>query len=208
MAASFKYFGRRSDKAEAPAFSTARKQRSSAFTRLLALTALAFALLPVRPAHAGDDLDFDTPSKSPVPRWAMLRRAEVYARNGPSKDNPVVWTYKVQSLPVQIISETRDWRLVCDPTGTVAWVSKTMLQAQKTVLSGSPDRKIEMHTGAKADSPVRAYLRPHALAQLGKCKKGWCKISADGQTGWAPADALWGTQTAPVCQRPNLFARN
>jgi SH3-like domain-containing protein len=197
-----------SDKAAEPVFSTAALRRSSAFARLLALTALALMILPALPARAGDELDFDTPSKAPVPRWAMLRRAEVYARNGPSKDNPVVWTYHVQSLPVQIISETRDWRLVCDPTGSVAWVSKTMLQAQKFVLNSSSDRKVEMHAGTNTDSPVRAYLRPRAMAQLGKCKKGWCKVSADGQSGWAQAESLWGTQTAPVCQRPKLFARN
>jgi SH3-like domain-containing protein len=189
------------------AFSTSPNRRSSAFARLFALTALAFAVLPALPAHAADELDFDTPSKAPVPRWAMLRRAEVYARNGPSKDNPIVWTYHVQSLPVQIISETRDWRLVCDPAGGVAWISKTMLQAQKTVL-GSSDRKVEMRTSPKPDAPVRAYLRPRALAQLGKCKKDWCKVSAGGQTGWAQAGSLWGTQTAPVCHRPNVFARN
>ncbi len=198
----------RSEKAGAPVFSMAPLRRSSAFARFIALTALAFILSPVSAAQAGEDLNFDTPSKSPVPRWAMLRRAEVYARNGPSKDNTIVWTYKVQSLPVQIISETRDWRLVCDPNGGVAWVSKTMLQAQKTVLSGISNRKLELRTGPNADSAVRAYLRPKSLAQLGKCKKGWCKISAEGQTGWAPADDLWGTQTKAVCQRPNLFARN
>lgn len=208
MSASAKLFGLRSEKAEAPVFSMASLRRSSAFVRVTALTALAFVLSPAGSAQAGDDLNFDTPSKSPVPRWAMLRRAEVYARNGPSKDNPVVWTYKVQSLPVQIISETRDWRLVCDPNGGVAWVSKTMLQAQKTVLSAQDTRKIELHSAPKTDSPVRAYLRPRALAQLGKCKKGWCKVSAEGQAGWAPAESLWGTQTAAVCQRPNLFARN
>lgn len=198
----------RSKETEVPILSKVSVDRSSAFASVFALTALAFAVLPVTPARAADDLDFDTPSKAPVPRWVMLRRAEVYARNGPSKDNPIVWTYKVQGLPVQIISETRDWRLVCDPNGGVAWVSKTMLQAQKNVLGGTGERRIELRTGPKAEAPVRAYLRPRAMAQLGKCKNGWCKVSAGGQTGWAPANALWGTQVSPVCRRPNVFARN
>ena len=93
-------------------------------------------------AHAAPAPDFDTPSKSPVPRWAMLRKDEVYARNGPSKDNPKVWTYRVADLPVQIISETKDW----------------------------------------------------------------CKVSVGGVEGWAPASALWGTQTTAVCTRPDPFA--
>ncbi|MBW8879841.1 MAG: hypothetical protein JF615_00050 [Asticcacaulis sp.] len=162
----------------------------------------AFALLGLLglPAHAGEP-DVDTPSKSPVPRWAMLRRNEVYARNGPSKDNPKVWTYRVQALPVQIISETRDWRLVCDPDGGVAWVSKTMLQAPRTVLTAP--QKIELRGSPDANAAVKAYVRPRVLAQLDKCKKDWCRVSVGGQTGWAPRSVLWGTQGTPACARPN-----
>lgn len=154
-------------------------------------------------AHAGPAPDFDTPSKAPVPRWAMLRKSEVYARNGPSKDNPKIWTYRVADLPVQIISETRDWRLICDPAHGVAWVSKTMLQAQKTVMS---TERLELRAGPKADAPVKAYLRPDALASLNKCAKDWCKVSVGGIDGWAPASSLWGTQPTAACIRPAPFA--
>ena len=154
-------------------------------------------------AHAGEAPDFDTPSKQPVPRWAMLRKNEVYARNGPSKDNPKIWTYRVASLPVQIISETKDWRLICDPQHGTAWVSKTMLQAQKTVMSTT---RLELRDGPRASAPVRAYLRPNSLASLNKCDKDWCKVSVGGINGWAPQSAFWGTQTAAVCARPDPFA--
>lgn len=156
------------------------------------------------PVHAGDQA-FDTPSGLQVPRWAMLRRNEVYARNGPSKDNRVVWTYRQAQLPVQIISETRDWRLVCDPDGGVAWVSRTMLQAQKTVLSPA-GQKLQMRQSPDEKADIKAILKPRALASLEKCKKGWCRISAAGQTGWVPEQSLWGTQTAAVCKRPDPFA--
>ena len=180
--------------------------RSRAFACLAALTALA--LMPVaHPVHA-ETTEYDTPSKLPVPRWAMLRKNEVYARSGPSKDNPVKWTYKIAGLPVQIISETRDWRLICDPSGGVAWVSKTMLQSQKTVINGNNGQRLEMRLSPGDAGPVTAYLKPRAMAQLGKCKKDWCKVSAGGSSGWVPVSALWGMQTAPVCQRPALFAGN
>ncbi len=156
------------------------------------------------PVHAGDQA-FDTPSGLQVPRWAMLRRNEVYARNGPSKDNRVVWTYRQAQLPVQIISETRDWRLVCDPDGGVAWVSRTMLQSQKTVLSPA-GQKLQMRQSPDEKADIKAVLKPRALASLDKCKKGWCRISAAGQTGWVPEQSLWGTQTAAVCKRPDPFA--
>lgn len=173
------------------------------FSALLALvpglTPAARADTPLKPAQKPD-----TPSGQPVPRWAMLRKPTVYARTGPSKDNPVAWTYTAQSLPVQIISETRDWRLVCDPDGGVAWVSKTMLQSQKTVLSPA-QATLEMRASPKADAQVKAILKPRALAGLNGCKKGWCKLSAGGVTGWVPQNGLWGTQQAAVCRRPGLF---
>ncbi len=171
--------------------------------RFQAFTVILASLMLAGVAHAGPAPDFDTPSKAPVPRWAMLRKNEVYARNGPSKDNPKIWTYRVADLPVQIISETKDWRLICDPMHGVAWVSKTMLQAQKTVMSTG---RLELHGGPSAASPVKAYLRPNSLASLGKCAKDWCKISVGGVEGWAPASALWGTQTVAVCTRPDPFA--
>ena len=166
---------------------------------------LAVVLLAVAPAALAQDGDSDTPSHQPVPRWAMLRNDEVYARNGPSKDNPIAWTYHARGLPVQIISETRDWRLICDPDGGVAWVSRTMLQSQKTVL-GPAAQKLDMRTGPDTRADIRAILRPRALASLDKCQKDWCKISAGGATGWVPQAALWGTESAAVCRRPDPFA--
>ncbi len=176
----------------------AGKGRTPAFWAVWA----ALALAPV--AHAADPV-YDTPSGQKVPRWAMLRKDEVYARTGPSKDNAIAWTYHAQSLPVQIISETRDWRLICDPDGGVAWVAKSMLQAQKTVLSPS-GADIDMRDGPNAQASVKAVLRPRALASLDKCRKDWCKISAGGVTGWAPQSVLWGTQDAAACRRPDPFA--
>lgn len=177
---------------------------SSAFATLIALTALAFAAWTL-PVHAETPV-FDTPSGSPVPRWAMLRRSEVYARKGPSKDSRIVWTYRKASMPVQIISETRDWRLVCDVDGGVAWVSKTMLQGQKSVMVPNGGKNLALHASPDAGSKVKAFVRPRSLAQLDKCKKGWCKVGVGTVSGWAPQASLWGTQTQAVCHRPDLFA--
>lgn len=177
---------------------------SSAFATLIALTALALAAWTL-PAHAGEQT-FDTPSGSPVPRWAMLRRNEVYARKGPSKDSRIVWTYRKAAMPVQIISETRDWRLVCDVDGGVAWVSKTMLQGQKNVMVPDNGKKLELRASPDAQSKIKAYIRPRSLAQLDKCKKDWCRIKAGGVSGWVPEASLWGTQDKAMCRRPDMFA--
>ncbi len=170
---------------------------------------MGFCLLlaAVPGATSAADQKFDTPSGMQVPRWAMLNKSEVNARNGPSMDNRVVWTYTKNRLPVQIISETADWRLICDPDGKTAWVKKTMIASQKTVLS-LPAGKLALRSGPRPDADIRAMLRPRSMAALDKCKDGWCKISADSQNGWVPQSSLWGTQSAAVCHRPDPFASN
>ena len=155
-------------------------------------------------AHADDAQSYDTPSGLAVPRWAALRAKEVNARNGPSTDNAVLWTYRQPGLPVQIISETRDWRLICDPTGGVAWVSRTLLTNRKQVLTPET-QKVQMRAAPNAGAAVKATVEPHALVGLDKCSKSWCRVSVDGVTGWLPQAQLWGAQDAQVCQRPGLL---
>lgn len=155
-------------------------------------------------SHADDQQTYDTPSGLAVPRWASLRAKEVNARNGPSTDNAVMWTYKQPGMPVQIISETHDWRLICDPQGGVAWVSKTLLQNRKSVLTPA-SQTVQMRAEPNANAPVKANVRPHALVALDKCNKDWCRVSIEGVTGWMPQALLWGTQDAPACQRPGLL---
>lgn len=143
-----------------------------------------------------------TPSGQPLPRWAMLRKQPVNARIGPSTDHPLLYTYTQSNLPVQIISETGKWRLVCDPDGNVAWIWSSLLTNARTVLSPAGSR-IELRSRPSADAAVTAIMRPRALASVEKCSKGWCKVSVGGQKGWAPEDAFWGRQKTPVCQRPD-----
>jgi len=148
----------------------------------------------------------DTPSKQPVPRWASLRSKEVYARSGPTKDNRILWTYRKKNLPVQIISETREWRMICDPDGGIAWVHRSMLKSQRNVIA-TGTQKVDMLSGPKASAGLRARLNPRALASLDKCKKGYCKISVGNVEGWAAQDRLWGAQDGAVCRRPDPFTR-
>lgn len=149
---------------------------------------------------------FDTPTKQPVPRWASMRSNEAYARSGPSKENKILWTYRQKNLPVQIISETREWRMICDPDGGMAWVHKSMLKSQRSVISLGA-QKIDLLSGPKADAKIKARLNPRSLATLDKCKKGYCKIVVGRETGWADQTTLWGAQAGAVCRRPQTFTR-
>ncbi|MDC7676124.1 SH3 domain-containing protein [Asticcacaulis machinosus] len=144
----------------------------------------------------------DTPSGNPVPRWGIMRSNKIYTRAGPSKDHKILWAYRVKGLPVQIISETREWRLICDPDGNTGWVAASLLSGKTNALTPS-DRKLELKAAPKPEARTKAIIRPRVLVSLDKCKDGWCKIGVGSQRGWVHKDALWGAQTKPVCERPD-----
>jgi SH3-like domain-containing protein len=43
-------------------------------------------------------------------------------------------------------------------------------------------------------------MQAHALADLDRCDKDWCKIKVGGASGWTPAGEVWGAADAPQCR--------
>ncbi|WP_374575212.1 SH3 domain-containing protein [Phenylobacterium sp.] len=171
----------------------------------LGLAALACAagigfLWPEQMASAAATaVDRPTPSGLPVPRYVSLKFGEVNARAGPGDDHRLLWVYRVRGLPVQVVAETSEWRRVCDPEHGLAWVHKRTTDGRRMVMRLQP-QPLALRRAPKPEAEVEAYLRPRALAALIHCKKGWCRIRADGVAGWAPAAALWGTDDKPQCR--------
>ncbi|MFN3229344.1 MAG: SH3 domain-containing protein [Asticcacaulis sp.] len=149
-------------------------------------------------AYADDPLS-DNPSGLPVPRWVTLKSSKINARSGPSTTHRILWQYRAKGLPVLIVSETREWRQICDPDGGTSWVQKNLLDGRRGVALWSRER-LPLRAKAREEAEIRAYLRPRALASLETCKDGWCRIKVKGQAGWAPESALWGTASPTVCQ--------
>lgn len=174
-----------------PQLICARKSMTPKF--LTALLILAACASPAASAPR------QTPSGQPVPRYVALKFDEVFARSGPGEDHRLLWVYRVKGLPVQVIAENSEWRRICDPDGGMAWVHKRLTTGENTVLRKKPT-PLALHRHPKASSEVQAYLNPRSLAALVKCDDGWCKVRADGVTGWAPAGEFWGTSDAVQCK--------
>lgn len=140
-----------------------------------------------------------TPSGLPVPRWVTLKFDEVNARAGPGDDYPARWVYRVRDLPVQIVAETAEWRKVCDPEGGSAWVHRRTTDGRRTVMSMSP-ASIPLKAKAEAKARTVAVLPSRGLANLDKCKDGWCRLKGRGGAGWVPQTAVWGVAETPQCR--------
>ena len=140
-----------------------------------------------------------TPSGQPVPRWVSLRSGQVNGRAGPGADYPVVWRYTARGLPVQVLGETREWRRVCDPDGSVAWIAATRTAGRRTAMRVRPG-ELPLHASPRSDSRVTARLAPRAIADVDKCEDGWCRLSVGDVRGYAPEAEVFGTAGARQCQ--------
>jgi SH3-like domain-containing protein len=165
----------------------------------LGILGLALLALAAAGAASARDPDKPTPSGFPVPRWVSLKFGQVNARSGPGDDYPTVWTYGAKGLPVQVVEETREWRKICDPDGQSAWVHRRTVDGAHTVFRAKA-QALALEDKPDGRAAVRAYLAPHAVADLDKCAGAWCEVKAGGVRGWAPAAELWGVGDAPRCR--------
>lgn len=139
-----------------------------------------------------------TPTGLEVPRWITLKSNRVRARQGPGLDYNIMWEYRTAGLPVQVIAETTEWRKICDPDGSVAWIHRTVASGRRSVFNPSTQPVAILNSRSQASSP-RAMLSGRSIASLDECENGWCRVRARKIKGWLPENSLFGTQTTPLC---------
>jgi SH3-like domain-containing protein len=143
--------------------------------------------------------DRPTPSGLPVPRYISLKFDKVNARAGPGGDHRLLFVYHAKGLPLQVVAETSEWRRVCDPQGAVVWVHKRTTEGRRMVMN-TTDAPVALLRRPRTGAATRAYLNPRALAALDRCERGWCRVRADGVSGWTRQGELWGTAQALQCR--------
>ncbi|MBL8556293.1 MAG: hypothetical protein JNL41_18610 [Phenylobacterium sp.] len=162
--------------------------------RFAALAVTAVGLLGAAPEEKRQ-----TPSGYDVPRYVILKFGKVNARAGPGDDHRLLWVYRTKGLPLQVVAETAEWRRVCDPEGGVAWVHKRTIDGRRAVINTRRTPQ-PLYRHPKSGAEPGAFLNVRAMAALDRCEKGWCKVKADGASGWVREGALWGTSEALQCR--------
>jgi SH3-like domain-containing protein len=127
----------------------------------------------------------------PVPRWAALRSDEVNMRVGPGARYPISWNYTRKGLPVEIIAEFDTWRKIRDPSGEIGWMHQATLSGKRGFLVAGRELA-PLFRKADPASTMRAQLQPGAQGRLIKCAERWCKVEADGITGYMDKTSLYG----------------
>jgi SH3-like domain-containing protein len=126
----------------------------------------------------------------PLPRFVSLKSDEGNVRRGPSLTQRIDWVFKREDMPLEIIAEYGNWRRVRDMDGAGGWMHYALLSGVRTVniLKDFTPLRITPVIGADPN----AYAEQGVVAFLGKCLPDWCKISADGQSGWVLKTEIWG----------------
>lgn len=129
----------------------------------------------------------------PLPRFAPLRSDEVNLRAGPGTRFRIEWAYRRRGLPVQILRENEQWRLIRDFEGTEGWVHDSNLgRGRRTFMVKGEQRTLRRR--AEDGAVAVAKLEPGVIGNVRACGAGnaWCEVQIGEHRGWLQRDAMFG----------------
>ena len=129
----------------------------------------------------------------PLPRLASLKATRCNLRSGPGLRYPITWVYRREHLPVVILREFGNWRLLRLPDGTRGWMHRVLLSGRRTFVLTAGHAVLRRAPRAKAAAVAR--LRRGVLGRLRRCRPGgaWCAVSTHGYSGYLERTQLWGS---------------
>ncbi len=127
-----------------------------------------------------------------IPRFMSLRFDDVNLRVGPGTRYPIDWVYHRRDLPVEVIRELDDWRLVQDQDAVRGWVRAQTLSPRRGFAVRGADVTLRA-TAADTAAPV-AILKVGVVGHLIACPSGqdWCNAEVGQYRGWLRRAAIYG----------------
>lgn len=126
----------------------------------------------------------------PIPRFASLRSDEVNVRTGPGTRYPVDWVFKRKAMPVEIVAEYENWRKIRDWQGASGWVHQSLLTGKRGFIVAS--READVFRTPAPSAEVVAKLEPEVMGEIRSCQGDWCRVNAQGISGWVARTEIWG----------------
>jgi SH3-like domain-containing protein len=126
----------------------------------------------------------------PIPRFAALRSDEVNVRAGPGTRYPIDWVFKRKLMPVEIVAEYENYRKIRDWQGASGWVHQSLLTGKRGFVVASKEADVYRTPAPSAE--VVAKLEPEVMGEIRSCQGDWCRISAQGVSGWVTRTEIWG----------------
>ncbi len=133
-----------------------------------------------------------------LPRFVSLRSDQVNLRVGPGENYPIEWVLTRRDMPVEIVGQFENWRMIRDWQGTEGWVHERMVTGKRGVVVKGGIRAL--HRQPDTASPVVARAEPGVVARLLECRAEWCRIEAADHNGWVQRSEVWGVYPDEVLQ--------
>jgi SH3-like domain-containing protein len=167
-----------------------RLRASNGVVRWLLRAPTAVALLAAFgvPALAGATAKNDARPK--LPRFVSLRADQVNLRVGPGQTYPIEWLLTRRGMPVEIVKEFQNWRMVRVWQDASGWILDRMVTAERHVIIDGAVRVMRRRPDAQSEIVARA--EPGVIARLLECQGDWCHIDAGGYQGWLQRSDVWG----------------
>jgi len=185
--------------------------RGGGAMRLGAAAAVATGLMIAAVSVAAAPPDTGPVTNLALPRYVSLNASEINVRRGPGRDYRRDWVYRRAGLPVRILDEYGQWRLIEDSTGEGGWVYHALISGRRmaeVTVEGvllRPAPGTAPGIGACADmvgeegaGGAVACASRGVLGRLLACRPDWCRIAAGGHEGWVPKVALWGVDPGEI----------
>jgi SH3-like domain-containing protein len=137
-------------------------------------------------------------TERPLPRYVSMKADTGNVRRGPGLTHRVDWIFRREDMPLQITAEYGNWRRVRDLDGATGWMHYTLLSGVRTVFVTKDYTPLRMLPDV--GSEPNAYAEQGVIALLKECGVDWCRINADGNTGWVLKSELWGVDASEIVQ--------
>lgn len=149
-----------------------------------------------KPAAVPRDPNKGAVTNLPLPRYVSLKSNEGNARRGPGLSHRIDWVFTRVGMPLKVTAEHGHWRRVEDAEGVGGWVHYALVSGVRSVMVN--EDMATFFNRPDTTSLAAFQAQRGVVARLTECADGWCRVTIDGQKGWAPVSSLWGVTADEV----------
>ena len=132
----------------------------------------------------------------PLPRYVSLKTSEGNARRGPGLTHRIDWVFNRAGMPLRVTAEYENWRRIEDAEGVGGWVHYSLLSGTRSAIVIEP--LLNLRTSPLPEATVLLQAEAGVIARIVECQPDWCRITIEGEKGWAPKTSLWGVDAGEV----------
>ena len=129
----------------------------------------------------------------PLPRFVAISENMANVRRGPGEDYPLLYQYRRQGLPLEVVAEYGQWRQVRDHEGSEGWMHARLLRGGRHAIIRQAANALPLRNAPAAGAGVVARTE----AERGVCARAWgIRVHRRfREPGAAPAQAGCAAQT-------------